>query len=167
MSTYYRVEVYNYVDDCTEGGFASILYSLFRIELNMDPHYYSDDELVEAVARSYKTNFRIRQIGGLVIRLLGDLEIPEIYNADDYVCLFKPHDFVNRDLFFDLLSDFLSEYYDCYDLVCFEFELPDETIVYEDNSQVVITKSDYEKYKPEEFVYLGEDEDDDYYEDEE
>lgn len=164
MKSYYRVEVYDYDEERSISGFVSILRLITCIELGLDIKV--DDEVIaEAISKS--ENLRVKELSNLLAIFVDNLKKPEVYMNDksNYMCLFKEQDFANKECFFELLNDYIRASFPSYDLIWYEFELPDEALVYEDENQIVISKEDYEKYKP--LVFYAFEDDDDYDEEDE
>ncbi len=57
--------------------------------------------------------------------------------------------FLDRYDDFQELSEYVDDYCPKYRLAYSELALPPEVILYEDEKQIVISKADYEKYRPE------------------
>lgn len=148
MNTYFRVEAFHMDKNKTTGGFASLINCMFRIMLgvNMD---VSDDELSKMIVES--TNQDVLRLANLMISLLGEVTKPEIYLSDkpNHYCLYNKEDFLDRYDDFQELSEYVDDYCPKYRLAYSELALPPEVILYEDENQIVISKADYEKYRPE------------------
>lgn len=50
---------------------------------------------------------------------------------------------------FQELSEYIDSFCPMYRLAYSEVDLPSEVILYEDENQIVISKADYEKFRPE------------------
>ena len=148
MNTYYRVETFCVDKNETTGGFVSVIFCIFRIMLEAGPEV-SDDELAKIIAESTDPN--VIRLFTITNGLLGGLDKPEIYISDkpNHFCLYNKEDFCARYDDFQELSEYVDDYCPMFRLAYSEVTLPPEVILYEDENQIVISKADYEKYRPE------------------
>ena len=148
MNTYFRVEAFHMDKNETTGGFASLIDCIFRIMLgvNMD---ISNAELAEKIAETNDPG--IIRLVTIMADLLGEVKKPEIYLSDkhSHYCLYSKDSFLDRYDVFQELSEYVDTYCPMYRLAYSEVALPPEIILYEDENQIVISKDDYEKYRPE------------------
>ena len=166
MCFYYRVELYDYNKMATTDGFVVIINVLLLKRLNLTP-LVSDEEFALIVGTSEDPE--VKKLGGMMKCLLEDMKPPEDYTSDksNRYCLFTEKGFAEREMFLEVLSDYVDDYSPHLALIYTEVELPPEVILYKDENQIVVSKETYEKYAPLEHHYFNEDEDDDdYYDDE-
>lgn len=160
MGVYYRVETLVVNKNKTTGGFASAINCFFRWLLGVDMTV-SDDELAKLVIES--SDPCVIRLGTIMDSLLGGVEKPKIYLSDkpNHYCLYTRDGFYGRYEDFEDLADFIDMYYPEFKLIYLEVSLPSEAILYEDETQIVISKADYEKYRPEPSFFIDDDFDDD------
>ena len=109
----------------------------------------------------------VEELCGLLRLLLHDVDYPDEYtkNKKNRYCLFTAQDFGQKEVFLELLNEIISRELPGLTLVCYEFVLPPEVILYEDEHQIVISQKTYEDYFPEDVYFFNDaidDEDDDY-----
>lgn len=148
MRTFIRVEVYDYENDKSKSGFVSITDLIIRQVLNV-PFETSDEELAKIIIESKDPT--VMELNALLLGVLKDLPKPDVFTSDreNKYCLFTEDAYDARVDSFELLNDIIQDFFPSYNLVMLEFDLPEEAILYEDEYQVVISKADYETYRPE------------------
>ena len=148
MNTYYRVEAFHMDKNETSGGFVSIMDCIFRIMLGVKMDV-SDDDLAVKIAESKDPG--VIRLVTIMSGLLGEVKKPEIYLHDkpNHYCLYNKDGFLDRYDDFQELSEYIDSFCPMYRLAYSEVDLPSEVILYEDENQIVISKADYEKCRPE------------------
>ena len=144
---YFRVELYDMNKGCTIGGFVSCVTAMIARKMNIRPDI-PRDELAEIIASSSDQD--VKNMSGAVGYILEDVAFPEIYVSDkmNHFCFFNPRDFADREIFFEVLSDYVDEFLPGCELVYCIMEFDPEEILYKDEHQIVVSKAVYEAHKP-------------------
>ena len=154
MEEYYRVELYDRRKGSTRGGFVAAALAIIHTKLGVSPDI-PDEQRIELMANS--TDPDVKYLSSLLGILLGEVDPPEAYVVDklNRFCFFTPQDFVNKEIFFETLSDYVDSYLPHCKLVYCIISLSPDEILYEDEHQVVVTKKVYEEHKPATYYEFG------------
>ena len=160
MGTYYRIETYDFSKMETIGGMMSAVFASVALRLKIRPDA-PDEEFSEKIASS--VDMVAKEIFGLAASLMYGVSYPEEYLADkkNRICLFTESDYVSKASMIEMLNEAIRTVLPNLEYVCYEFNLPDDVILYKDEHQVVISRETYEKYFPDEPIFFDIDDDDD------
>ena len=160
MGTYYRIETYDFSKMETIGGMMSAVFASVALRLKIRPDA-PDEEFSEKIASS--DDMVAKEIFGLAASLMYGVSYPEEYLADkkNRICLFSESDYVSKASMIEMLNEAIRTVLPDLEYVCYEFNLPDDVILYKDEHQVVISREAYEKYFPDEPIFFDIDDDDD------
>lgn len=160
MTTYYRIEAYDFNKMETTAGLIAPVMAATALKLGIRPDI-PDEKLAELISAS--NDHDVKMIFGLSAYIMDGVPYPDVYTKDkkNHVCLFTKNEYVNKSTYIEMLNEALKEVFPDFCYVCYKFELPDDVLLYKDDHQVVISKQTYEKYFPSEFTFI-EIEDDDY-----
>lgn len=136
MRTYYRVETVDSIDGTVRGGYMAALHAY--ILLKYGP---------EADIKDIKDGL----LPSLVY--LCDIPVPEIYsnNKEDYICLYTEYGFIEAGSVLQDLNSYVMDELGDMELFVKRFNLASSEIVYEDEYQIVIHRSTYDKHKTEDY----------------
>lgn len=160
MGTYYRIETYDFSKMETIGGMMSAVLASVALRLKIRPDA-PDEEFSEKIASS--DDMVAKEIFGLAASLMYGVSYPEEYLTDkkNRICLFTESDYVSKASMIGMLNEAIRTVLPDLEYVCYEFNLPDDVILYKDEHQVVISRETYEKYFPDEPIFFDIDDDDD------
>ena len=160
---YYRVETFSYEFEDTIGGITGVILAMLakRVGATSDT---TNEEFACMIASS--TDLTVRELYNMLVLFKSETAEPLIYeaNKENRYCLYTAEEFSQKENVMELLADIMAYDMPHLELIYYEFELPPEVILYEDKYQIVISRTTYDKYCPEEF-YTFEIEDYDDYED--
>lgn len=162
METYYRIEAYDFNRMETTGGLVAPVMAATAIKLGVRPDI-PDEKFAELISAS--DNHDVKLIFGLFAYIMNMVPYPDVYTKDkkNHVCLFTEDGFANKSTYIEMLNEALKEVFPDFCYILYEFELPDDVLLYKDDYQVVISKQTYEEFIPSEFTYIEiEDEDCEY-----
>ncbi len=147
-----RVELMEYANKVTLGGFVSAALLLLHLKLGLPPICSSEEIYKKMKAEK---DIRILNLFNCIM-VLCDIPQPEVYTNDhvNHYCLYSVDEFeeIREDLCW--ISKQLRDLRDDFVLVSKDFFL--QEILYEDSYQVVITKETYDRHKGEhEYEPLG------------
>ena len=159
MGTYYRIETYDFSKMETIGGMMSAVFASVALRLKIRPDA-PDEEFSEKIASS--DDMVAKEIFGLSASLMYGVSYPEEYLTDkkNRICLFTESDYVSKASMIEMLNEAIRTVLPDLEYVCYEFNLPDDVILYKDEHQVVISRETYEKYFPDEPIFFDIDDDD-------
>lgn len=149
---YYRVETMNVDTGITVGGYVSASLAITYKALGLKPGS-SAEELCAALALTSNENALAiyRQMA-----VLGGVAQPEVYVNDrpNHYCLYTADGLWAATPSLKKVDKAIrSESKGLYYLICRRITIPDNSILYEDEDQIVITKEDYDRYCDKEAFY--------------
>lgn len=144
MKRYIRVECYDKCKKETVGGFFSAMFGMLARIINMPPDSKEDEIIAKA---GLSNDPEIQDLLALMFAL-SDIPRPDIYTSDrkNYFCLYTEYEFHEEMYTLEELNDLFQVYAPIFTLVCKEFYLEKEEIVYSDPYQIVITRECYERH---------------------